>query len=78
MGEPERREGMDEGRRKFLQTSVYAAYATPVIVSMLVNKASAGQSWNHGGLHGRIPPNNAPSKDWVGPTHPFKNNNKHQ
>jgi hypothetical protein len=38
----------DEGRRDFLRTSMYAAYATPVIMAMLVNKASAAKSWNSG------------------------------
>jgi hypothetical protein len=38
----------DEGRRDFLRTSMYAAYATPVIIAMLVNKASAAKSWNSG------------------------------
>ncbi|MCL7488971.1 MAG: hypothetical protein M8357_12455 [Desulfobulbaceae bacterium] len=31
-------------RREFLRTSMYAAYATPVIMSVLVEKASAGSS----------------------------------
>lgn len=31
-------------RREFLRTSMYAAYATPVIMSVLVEKASAGNS----------------------------------
>lgn len=35
---------VDEGRRTFLRQSVYAAYATPVIVSLLVEQASAAQS----------------------------------
>jgi len=38
----------DEGRRDFLRKSAYAAYATPVITSMLVEKASAAKSWNSG------------------------------
>jgi len=58
----------DEARRDFLRKSAYAAYATPVIVSMLVEKASAGKSWNHGGVHGNIPHNmNPPPNAPVGP-----------
>ena len=38
----------DKGRREFLRKSVYTAYATPVIMSLLVEKASAAQSWNKG------------------------------
>lgn len=38
----------DEGRRDFLRKSAYAAYATPVIMAMLVNKASAAKTWNSG------------------------------
>lgn len=37
-----------EARREFLRKSVYAACATPVIVSLLVEKADAAQSWNPG------------------------------
>jgi hypothetical protein len=52
-----------QSRRDFLKTSAYAAYATPVIVSMLVQKANAAKSWNSG--WGRITetgsaPHNAP------------------
>ncbi len=54
----------DERRRDFLRKSVYAAYATPVIMSMLVEKASAAQTWNPG--KGVIPDNNSPDKDPVG------------
>ncbi len=36
----------DTSRREFLRKSVYAAYATPVITALLVNKASAVQSWD--------------------------------
>lgn len=39
---------IDEGRRDFLRKSAYAAYATPVIMAMLVDKASAAKSWNSG------------------------------
>ena len=35
----------DNSRRDFLRKSVYAAYATPVITALLVNKASAATSW---------------------------------
>ena len=38
----------DQGRREFLRKSAYAAYATPVIMSLLVEKASAAKSWNDG------------------------------
>ena len=48
MEEPKTTGLKDEGRRDFLRTSMYAAYATPVIMAMLVNKASAAKSWNSG------------------------------
>jgi hypothetical protein len=35
-------------RRDFLRKSVYAACATPVIMSLLVERADAAQSWNPG------------------------------
>ena len=38
----------NESRREFLRTSAYAVYATPIILSMLVEKASAAKSWNSG------------------------------
>jgi len=38
----------NESRREFLRTSAYAVYATPIIISMLVEKASAAKSWNSG------------------------------
>jgi hypothetical protein len=44
----EKNNGTDEARRDFLKKSVYVAYATPVIMSMLVNKANAAKSWNSG------------------------------
>ena len=44
-------------RRDFLRKSVYAACATPVIMSLLVEKADAAQSWNPG--IGRRPNDNA-------------------
>jgi len=54
----------DERRREFLKKSVYAAYAAPVIMAMLVEKANAAQSWNPG--QGNRPDNNAPPKPPVG------------
>jgi hypothetical protein len=54
-------------RRDFLRTSAYAAYATPVIVSMLVQKANAAKSWNSG--WGRITPTGkAPHNAPLGPS----------
>ena len=38
----------DMARRDFLRKSVYAACATPVIMSLLVEKADAAHSWNPG------------------------------
>ncbi|WP_291315482.1 hypothetical protein [Desulfuromonas sp.] len=34
----------DEGRREFLRKSAYAAYATPIIMAILVDKANAAKS----------------------------------
>jgi len=34
----------DESRREFLRNSAYAACATPIVMSMLVEKASAAKS----------------------------------
>jgi hypothetical protein len=53
----------DESRREFLRNSAYAACATPIILFMLVEKASAAKSCNSG--KGEItgtgsPPQNAP------------------
>ena len=45
MDEGEEKQCSNEGRRDILRKSVYAVYATPVITSMLVEKASAQQSW---------------------------------
>lgn len=45
-----------EQRRDFLKKSMYVAYATPLIMSMLVDKANAAQSWNPG--KGKRPENN--------------------
>jgi hypothetical protein len=44
-------------RRDFLRKSVYAACATPVIMSLFVERAGAAQSWNPG--FGRRPPDHA-------------------
>lgn len=57
----EKKDGMN--RRDFLRNSAYAAYATPIVISMLVNKANAAKSWNSG--RGELtktgkPPKNAP------------------
>lgn len=35
---------VDEHRREFLRTSIYAAYATPLITSLLVAEKSVAQS----------------------------------
>ncbi len=43
-------------RREFLKKSLYAAYATPVIMSLLVEKASAAKSWDPGNSYPDIPP----------------------
>ncbi len=51
----------DMARRDFLRKSVYAACATPVIMSLLVEKADAAQSWNPG--LGTRPGNQSAPKD---------------
>lgn len=51
----------DERRREFLRKSVYAAYATPVIMAILVEKASAKTS----------PQVYCPRHGWVNPSHPI-------
>ena len=48
-------------RRDFLRKSVSAACATPVIMSLLVEKADAAQSWNPG--MGTRPGNQSAPKD---------------
>lgn len=63
MADDEKKVFGDSGRREFLRDSAFAACATPVILSMLVEKASAAKSWNSG--KGEItetgdPPPNAP------------------
>ena len=45
MDEGEKKQCSNEGRRDILRKSAYAVYATPLITSMLVEKASAHQSW---------------------------------
>ncbi len=37
-----------ERRRDFLRKSAFALYTTPLISSMLVEKANAAKSWNSG------------------------------
>ena len=63
MSERKNNKCSDESRREFLRNSAYAACATPIVLSMLVEKASAAKSWNSG--KGEItdtgsPPDNAP------------------
>lgn len=41
---PAPEEEVDESRREFLRTSVYAAYATPLITTLLVAEKAAAQS----------------------------------
>ena len=60
-----------EARRDFLRKSVYAACATPIIMSLLVEKADAAQSWNPG--RGVIPPNEGTPPERTGQA---PNNNK--
>lgn len=54
-------------RRDFLKKSAYIAYTTPFIMSMLVDKANAAQSWNNG--KGTIPDNNGYPHPGVPPGH---------
>jgi len=69
MNEEQREHVSDEGRREFLRKSAYAAYATPVITSMLVEKASAAKSWNSG--NGEITrTGSAPETAPLGPRNP--------
>ncbi len=58
--ESDNRDETLQERRDFLKKSIYAAYTTPFIVSMLVDKANAAQSWNPG--KGKRPPNNSKGK----------------
>jgi hypothetical protein len=64
-----------EARRDFLRKSVYAACATPVIMSLLVERADAAQSWNPG--LGTRPPNQGTEPN---PNHPVgpRNSNSSQ
>ena len=50
MEEEEKKQCSKQGRRDILRKSAYAVYATPLITSMLVEKASAQQS--HGSPSG--------------------------
>ena len=64
-------------RRDFLRNSAYAAYATPIVLSMLVQKANAAKSWNSGcGELTRT--GKAPKKAPLGPNPPrwTKDNNQ--
>ena len=60
-------------RRDFLRKSVYAACATPVIMSLLVEKADAAQSWNPGKGYrpndNAVGPGDANMGDKGGPEH---------
>lgn len=56
-------EKISEGRRNFLKKSTYAAYSTPVILALLVDKADAMSSCGggdddhrYGPGHGKPPP----------------------
>ena len=72
--EKQDRKGMSDtamARRDFLRKSVYAACATPVIMSLLVEKADAAQSWNQG-------QGNRPDNQGQGPPGGAPNNNKGQ
>ena len=76
MSEKEKKVDGSMDRRDFLRNSAYAAYATPIVLSILVEKASAAKSWNSG--KGELtktgsPPPKAP----VGPNPPqwTKDNN---
>ena len=62
-----------EARRDFLRKSVYAACATPVIMSLLVERADAAQSWNPG--QGNIPDNQGKEPNPNHPVGPRPQNN---
>lgn len=47
MAEPLRDGQADEERRNFLRKSLYVAYATPVVMSLLAEKANAASSWGN-------------------------------
>ena len=63
MSDDEMKEVENEKRRAFLRKSIYAAYATPVIMALLVDKASAAKSDRPGWWQ-------CPRHGWVGPNHP--------
>lgn len=46
----------DDDRRDFLRKSLYVAYATPVIMSLLAEKANAATSWGNKTGSTVIPP----------------------
>jgi hypothetical protein len=73
MSEKEKNLNNGMNRRDFLKKSAYTAYATPIVYSLLVEKASAAQSWNSG----RGECNHTASHDPVGPNPPSwtKDNN---
>jgi hypothetical protein len=48
MSEKEKKTKTSMDRREFIKKSAYTAYATPIVLSMLVEKASAAKSWNSG------------------------------
>jgi len=58
----ETKKAESEKRREFLRKSMYAAYATPVIMALLVDKASAWDSQT--GIW-------CPVHGWVNPKHPL-------
>ena len=53
-------------RREFIKKRAYTAYATPIVLSMLVEKASAAKSWNPGKGELTHTPGHSP----VGPEQP--------
>lgn len=56
----DQKENTAAGRREFLKKSAYAACATPVIVSMLVERAEAGRPKPSSGINAATPPANSP------------------
>ena len=79
MEEQNRQEMSDAAlaRRDFLRKSVYAACATPVIMSLLVERADAAQSWGPHRDKGNANYNN-PGKGQGGPPGGAPNNNNGQ
>lgn len=59
-GKKERKANAVEARREFLKKSAYAACATPVIVSMLVEKAEAGRPPKPSGNNNTAAPQTPP------------------